>query len=246
MSKESLCTESSGNSPFSVSHPVYSFIKRAADVVLSVALLLLLSPLLLLVCCVIKLTSCGPVIFKQRRVGKNSRSFTVYKFRTMLVTAPKNVATQDLCDPDSHLTCVGKLLRRTSIDELPQIFNVLLGDMSFIGPRPLILAETKMHKMREEFGVYTVRPGMTGLAQINGRDNVTDEQKLEFDCRYLRKFGLWQDLYILVKSLRVVLSRKDIAEGTTEEDSSSPLIEALSEPVSPPVSPPVFERKKVG
>ncbi len=193
--------------------PVYSFIKRTFDVCVSAAALIMLSPILLILAAVIKLDSQGPVIFSQDRVGKNGNLFKIYKFRTMKVTAPSETATADLSNPYAYITRVGRILRKTSLDELPQLFNVFKGDMSLVGPRPLIKSESDVHKLRMREGVYDVRPGVTGWAQVNGRDCVPADEKVYFDKQYVIKRSIGFDLLILFKTVAVVLLGHGYVEG---------------------------------
>lgn len=193
--------------------PVYSFIKRTFDVCVSAAALVMLSPVFLILSLIIKLDSQGPIIFSQNRVGKNGNPFKIYKFRTMKVTAPHEMATADLSDPYAYITGVGKILRKTSLDELPQLFNVFKGDMSLVGPRPLIKSESDVHKLRMREGVYDVRPGVTGWAQVNGRDCVPAEEKVYFDKQYVIKRSVAFDVLILFKTVAVVLLGHGYVEG---------------------------------
>ncbi len=193
--------------------PFYTAVKRAFDFLSSAAALTILSPLFLLVAIIIKLDSKGPVIFCQDRVGQNGNTFKVYKFRTMKVTAPHETASSELDDPYAHITRVGKLLRKTSVDELPQFINVLKGDMSLIGPRPLIKSEADIHKLRMREGVYDIRPGMTGWAQINGRDCISVEEKVYFDRQYLIKRSVALDIFILFRTVTVVFFGQGYVEG---------------------------------
>jgi O-antigen biosynthesis protein WbqP len=190
----------------------YCVVKRASDIILSALLLLLLSPLFLMVALIIKATSRGPVFFRQERMGQFGKSILVYKFRTMHCNTP-NVATCELHDPDQYITRAGRFLRVTSLDELPQLINILRGDMSFIGPRPLILSETEIHTGRLQRGIYYLRPGLTGLAQINGRDLVSQEQKIRYDEEYLHSFSFKLDCKIFFQTIKAVLKRDGISEG---------------------------------
>ncbi len=193
--------------------PVYTFIKRVFDIAVSAVSLTLLAPFFLVVAAFIKLDSEGSVIFSQQRVGKNGNPFQVYKFRTMKVNAPHETATSDLSDPYAHITRVGRFLRKTSIDELPQLFNVLRGDMSLVGPRPLIKSEADVHKLRMREGVYDVRPGVTGWAQVNGRDCVPAEEKVYFDKEYVIHRSLIFDALIFAKTVGVVVGGEGYVEG---------------------------------
>ncbi|MBC3516800.1 sugar transferase [Neobittarella massiliensis] len=187
--------------------------KRAFGFVLALLAVLLLSPIMLLCAIAIALESRGPIIFRQRRVGRDGREFYIYKFRSMRVSAPKYVATADLSNAHEYITKVGHFLRKTSLDELPQLFNVLKGDMSLIGYQPLVPSEGTIHPLRDRCGVHYLRPGITGLAQVNGRDLVTTEQKVRMDLLYLKQLSLWEDITILFKTVAVVFSKKDYAEG---------------------------------
>lgn len=193
--------------------PIYTILKRVFDVCVSAVSLTLLCPIMLIVALIIKLDSKGSVIFSQNRVGKNGNLFKIYKFRTMKTSAPHEMATADLADPYSHITRVGRILRKTSLDELPQLINVFKGDMSLIGPRPLIQSESDVHKLRMYEGVYDVRPGVTGWAQVNGRDCVPAEEKVYFDKQYVLKRSIAFDLLILVKTVTVVIFGKGYVEG---------------------------------
>lgn len=193
--------------------PVYSFFKRTFDACISAAALAVLSPLLILIAVVIKLDSDGPIIFSQNRVGKNGNLFKIYKFRTMKVTAPHETATSDLTDPYAHITRIGRFLRKTSLDELPQLFNVFKGDMSIVGPRPLIQGESDVHKLRMHEGVYDIRPGVTGWAQVNGRDCVPAEEKVYFDKEYVIRRSILFDVIILFRTVSVVIGAHGYVEG---------------------------------
>lgn len=193
--------------------PVYTALKRAFDFCVSAVALAVLSPLFLIIAIVIKLDSDGPIIFSQNRVGKNGNLFKIYKFRTMKTSAPHEMATADLSNPYAHITRVGRILRKTSLDELPQLFNVFKGDMSLVGPRPLIKSESDVHKLRMREGVYDVRPGVTGWAQVNGRDCVPAEEKVYFDKQYVIKRSLVFDIIILFKTVSVVIFGQGYVEG---------------------------------
>lgn len=165
---------------------LYSISKRTMDIVSSLVGLILLSPLFLLVAILIKLDSKGPIIFKQIRIGKNSKPFYIYKFRSMKIDAP-NLSTEEFINASDFTTKVGKFIRKTSIDELPQLVNILKGDMSIVGPRPVIEREVRLLEIRKECNVDSILPGITGLAQINGRDNIDDYEKVKYDFEYLSK-----------------------------------------------------------
>ncbi len=186
--------------------------KRAFDFTVSLLLIIILFPLFLLISLIVLIDAGTPVIFRQYRVGKDNKLFYIYKFRTMR-KGVRNVATAELTDSEKYITKSGRFLRKTSLDELPQLVNVLLGDMSFVGPRPLIPEEKEIRALRKEYNVYSVRPGITGWAQINGRDNLTDEEKALFDKEYIDKQSISFDIKILIKTVSVVLKRENISEG---------------------------------
>ncbi len=187
--------------------------KRFFDFTVSLIFLIILSPLFLIVSLIILIDDGRPVIFRQYRVGKGNKLFYVYKFRTMK-NDTGNIATNELTDSEKYITASGRILRKTSIDELPQLINVLRGEMSIVGPRPLIPEEKEIRVMREKLGVYDVLPGITGLAQVKGRDTLDDKEKAELDRRYVENFGIKQDIAILFSTVFAVLTRKDIIEGS--------------------------------
>ena len=172
--------------------------KRFLDVLLSLLAIIFLSPLMLVICLIIICDDGMPVIFRQDRVGRGDKLFKIKKFRTMKNGAP-NLSTADFEESDEYITRSGKFLRRTSLDELPQLFNVLAGDMSFIGPRPLIPEESHIRDLRREYGVYSVRPGVTGWAQVNGRDCLSDEEKASYDREYIERRSLAFDTKIFFR-----------------------------------------------
>lgn len=187
--------------------------KRIIDLVCSLIVLIVISPILLGVTLAIKLTSRGPVIFKQRRIGKDKKEFDIYKFRTMYADAPKNVPTHLLENPERFITPVGKVLRKTSLDELPQIFNIIKGEMSFIGPRPALYNQYDLIELRDKYKVNSIRPGITGWAQVNGRDELPIPVKVDFDKYYVENYSLWLDIRILFLTAMSVVSAKGVVEG---------------------------------
>ena len=199
---------------------MYPVFKRLLDIVLSMAALLVLLPLLLVLMLLIRVDSEGPAIFTQQRVGREERLFPIFKLRTMNVSAPHDVATSELYDAQSHITRVGRVLRKTSLDELPQLFNVLRGEMRLIGPRPLVPGEKDIHALRRQTGAYRVRPGITGWAQVNGRDCVLPEDKPRLDGYYADHLSLALDLKILVFSVFCVLTARGVREGALPFDES--------------------------
>lgn len=184
--------------------------KRCIDVLLACAVLVLAAVPMLLIALLVKLTSRGGAIFRQERIGRGGEHFICYKFRSMRSDAPHDVPTARFEEAAHYITPLGGFLRRTSLDELPQIINVLKGDMSFVGARPLIPSEEAMHRGRESGGVYELRPGITGLAQVRGRDMIDDAQKLEFDLEYARNLGFWLDVKIFFGTLLSAMRGKNI------------------------------------
>lgn len=191
--------------------------KRFFDFCASLILLIILSPLFLIVSLIIIIDDGMPVIFSQTRVGRGNELFSIYKFRTMK-NGTRNVASGNLEESGECITKSGRFLRKTSIDEFPQLVNILTGKMSFVGPRPLIPEETEIRALREKYNVYSVRPGMTGLAQINGRDNLTVEEKADFDRQYVENRTLLLDIKIMFKTVFAVLTGKDVVEGESKTD----------------------------
>lgn len=196
-----------------VSGRAYCGIKRALDVILSAMALLVLALPMVVIALIIYIKDPGTIFFTQQRVGLRGKHFKIYKFRTMQMNAPKYMATSDVNDPKQYLTPLGRVLRKWSLDELPQLINVFKGDMSLVGPRPLIPNEEEIHRMRKRFGVYTVRPGVTGLAQINGRDLVSPSEKVHWDVCYLEHFGFLLDLKILLATVPKVFGQEGVVEG---------------------------------
>lgn len=184
-------------------------LKRTFDVIFSVPLIMLFSPLLIATALAVKLTSRGSILYWSNRVGQYGRIFRMPKFRSMRVDTPQ-VATHLLSDPDQYLTPIGKFLRKTSLDELPQLFSVLSGDLSLVGPRPALFNQRDLVALRAEYGVDGLLPGITGWAQINGRDELPIPVKVAFDCEYLRKQSRAFDLKILLLTAKKVVLREGI------------------------------------
>ncbi len=195
---------------------MYIRFKRLLDITLSLILLLILAPVLAIVALVIHLDSDGPIIFRQVRSGRDDRPFVIYKFRTMFTAAPANIATAQLQRPQQYITPIGRFLRQTSLDELPQLVNVLKGDMSFVGPRPVIPSETYLLALRRRYGANRVRPGITGLAQIRGRDELPPRIKAQYDAEYATNCSFLLDGYIFFSTLRYVWRREGIREGSAD------------------------------
>lgn len=175
---------------------VYRYAKALLDYLFALIAAVLLLPIFILISIIIKMDSKGPVFFRQNRVGLYGEIFTIYKFRSMSVDTP-NVSTDRLTDSHSYITRVGKILRKTSLDELPQLINVLKGDMSLIGPRPALYNQYELISSREELNVHSIKPGITGYAQVMGRDLITDTQKVQYDKHYVDNLSLTMDLKIV-------------------------------------------------
>ena len=209
---------------------MYAFWKRFADFTGALILLILLLPVFLLIMLAITADSAGNVIFIQYRAGLYGKPFRMLKFRTMKSTAPADVDTIELRNPERYITQVGRFLRHTSLDELPQLWNILKGDMSFVGPRPVVLTETRLLELRRQRGADTVRPGITGLAQVRGRDHVDDRHKSRYDAFSVNHKGAKFDLWILMQTVRCVVSGEGIQEGSPAAVSDKALKRRKSRP----------------
>ena len=188
--------------------------KRIEDVSIALAALVILGLPMLLVAAAIRLTSKGPALFRQKRFGKDKQLFTVYKFRTMSTKAPKNMPTNSFTNADSYITPLGGVLRKLSIDELPQLLNVIKGDMSIVGPRPVIKTEKKLISLRQKYRANSVKPGITGWAQVNGRDDLDDQRKAEMDGEYVQQLSFLTDVKIMIKTIGAVLMMSGHTEGS--------------------------------
>lgn len=186
--------------------------KRIFDFLMSLIAIVLFSPVILIVALSVKLTSKGPMLFKQRRIGKDNEEFSILKFRTMRIDTP-NVPTHLLENPDQWITPVGKFLRKTSLDELPQLFNILSGKMSIVGPRPALYNQYDLKEMRTAEGIHKLVPGLTGWAQINGRDEIPLSLKVKLDKEYLERKSFWFDLKIILLTVISVIKRDGVQEG---------------------------------
>ena len=189
------------------------FLKNIFDVVVGVFLLLLIIPILVFIAVVIKLDSSGPVFFKQQRVGIKGKPFSIYKFRTMIVNAVNIGAGLNIVDNDPRITAVGKILRDWSLDELPQIINIVKGEMSFIGPRPTLQYQVDNYTDHQRKRL-NMKPGVTGWAQINGRNNISWEERIELDVWYVDNWSLWLDMKIVLKTPTVVLNKDNVYSNT--------------------------------
>ena len=187
--------------------------KRIEDVSIALAALVILGLPMLLVAAAIRLTSKGPALFRQKRFGKDKQLFTVDKFRTMSTKAPKNMPTNSFTNADSYITPLGGVLRKLSIDELPQLLNVIKGEMSIVGPRPVIKTEKKLISLRQKYHANSVKPGITGWAQVNGRDDLDDQRKAEMDGEYVQRLSFLTDVKIMIKTIGAVLMMSGHTEG---------------------------------
>ncbi|MBB1080288.1 sugar transferase [Limosilactobacillus sp. STM2_1] len=193
------------------------FYKRGFDIFFSGIGIVMLAIPMMVIALIIKINSPQePILFRQKRIGKNDKVFTILKFRSMSQDAPHEMATQNFENPEKFITPVGKVLRKASLDELPQLFNVFKGDMSIIGPRPLISKEKKVLELRDEYGANKILPGITGLAQVHGRDEITDENKAAYDGKYALNMSLLLDLSILFKTVLDVVRSKGVHEGRSK------------------------------
>ena len=191
------------------------FGKRLLDLILSGCAIVVLSPVYLLIAIAIKLDDPGPVFFRQKRVGIHKTHFEILKFRTMKCCTPKDVPTHLLENPEQYITRVGKILRKTSLDELPQIFQIFTGKMSIIGPRPALWNQFELIEERDKYGANDLRPGLTGWAQINGRDELPIDVKARFDGEYVEKMGFLFDCKCFFGTIFSVLRSDGVVEGGT-------------------------------
>ena len=194
---------------------MYKFFKRTLDIVLSFIGMIVLSPFFLLLVLAIKLDSKGPVLFKQKRVGLHKKHFYILKFRTMRIDTPKDTPTHLLENPEQWITKVGKFLRKTSLDELPQIWNIFVGDMSIIGPRPALWNQYDLIEERDRYGANDVLPGLTGWAQIHGRDELPISKKAELDGYYVQHLSFGLDVRCFFGTIKSVVKSEGVVEGGT-------------------------------
>ncbi|MBY0013620.1 sugar transferase [Paenibacillus typhae] len=199
----------------------YTMVKPIFDFLLALIGILLLWPFFLIIAAFIKLGSKGPVLFKQKRIGKHKKEFYILKFRTMRTDTPAEMPTHLLQDPDFFITKVGKFLRKTSLDELPQIINILKGEMSIIGPRPALWNQYDLIAERDKYKANDVKPGLTGWAQINGRDELPIRVKAEMDGKYTDSISLLFDIKVFLMTIFSVLKSDGIREGASAQEASS-------------------------
>lgn len=192
---------------------MFKITKRVIDFSLSLLIVICLSVVLIILCLLIKIDSPGPIFFKQRRIGKGKKEFNILKFRTMKIDAPNDMPTHLLDKPDSYITRIGKFLRKTSLDELPQLLNILKGEMSLIGPRPALWNQYDLIAERDKYKANDVLPGLTGLAQISGRDELQIEVKAKIDGDYVERKNPLLDTEIFVKTVFSVLRSDGVKEG---------------------------------
>ena len=192
---------------------IYLIIKQIIDIILSIIATILLLPFFVVFSIIIKIESKGPIFFKQKRIGKNKKEFIIYKFRTMRIDTPKNMPTHMLKNADSYITKFGRIMRKTSIDELPQIFNILKGDMSIIGPRPALWNQYDLIEERDKYNVNIIKPGLTGWAQVNGRDELPIPIKVKYDSEYIKKISFLFDIKIFFRTIIKVFKHEGIVEG---------------------------------
>ncbi len=194
---------------------MYKYLKRPLDFLISLIALVILSPIFLIIAVWIKLNSKGPVFFRQKRVGKNKELFEIYKFRSMRTDTPSDMPTHLLNDPDAFITSSGKFLRKTSLDELPQLINIIKGDMAIIGPRPALWNQYDLIEERDKYKANDVRPGLTGWAQINGRDELEIPVKAKLDGHYVQNISFFFDLKCFFGTISSVLRSDGVVEGGT-------------------------------
>lgn len=192
-----------------------SFIKRSLDVILSLSALVVLAVPMLIFILVIKLEDKGPAFFTQKRIGKGKKNFMMYKFRSMKMNTPHDTPTHLLVNPEQYILKCGKWMRKYSIDELPQIFNILKGDMSIVGPRPALWNQDDLIRERDKYGANDIRPGLTGWAQINGRDELEISEKARFDGEYVERESFMFDSMCILRTITNVFRHEGVVEGGT-------------------------------
>lgn len=199
----------------------YVYVKQIIDFLLALIGMLVLWPVFLIIAITIKTSSKGPILFKQKRLGRNKSEFYILKFRTMRTDTPSDMPTHLLEDPDFFITKVGKFLRKTSLDELPQIINILKGEMSIVGPRPALWNQYDLIAERDKYGANDIKPGLTGWAQINGRDELPIEIKANLDGEYVTSISFKFDIKVFFMTILSVLKSDGVKEGTTKPEASS-------------------------
>lgn len=218
MGNETLELEESTIQKIAAPSKGYLRVKRVFDFLCSLLALVILSPLFLILIIATKLDSKGPVLFKQKRVGIHKTHFYILKFRTMKIETPKDIPTHQLKNPEQYITNVGKFLRKTSLDELPQIWNIFVGQMSVIGPRPALWNQYDLIEERDKYGANDVPVGLTGWAQINGRDELPIKEKAKLDGDYVKHIGLMMDIRCFFGTIFSVLKCDGVREGGTGDE----------------------------
>lgn len=201
---------------------IYIIFKNVIDWWIAFFVIIVFSPIWLILAISIKIDSKGPAIFKHNRIGKKGKLFKCWKWRSMMITAPKHKASCEFDDAEVYITKVGNFIRKTSLDEFAQFFNVLQGKMSLIGYRPLVENETEIDNLRKQNGIYQLKPGISGWAQVNGRDLVTPKHKVELDTYYLQHISLWLDIKIIFITIKKIFQKEGIKEGKIEEFEANP------------------------
>lgn len=194
-----------------------NFFKRIFDLLVSLMVFIFILPIFIIITLMIKIESKGSPFFIQKRIGKNKKTFSIFKFRTMKIDTPKDSPTHLLKNPDDHITKVGKFLRKSSLDELPQLINIVKGDMSIVGPRPALWNQYDLIEERDKYGANNIRPGLTGLAQISGRDELSIELKSKYDGDYVKDITFTNDIKIIINTALKVISHEGIKEGERNE-----------------------------
>ena len=195
-----------------------NFFKRIFDLFISLSVFIIILPIFVLIILIVKIDSKGPAFFIQKRIGKNKRTFDILKFRSMRIDAPKDSPTHLLKDANSYITKVGAFLRKTSLDELPQLINIIKGDMSIVGPRPALWNQYDLIKERDKYNANDVRPGLTGFAQIMGRDELSIEEKSKYDGEYVKNITFINDIKIIFNTFLKVISSDGIKEGESNNE----------------------------
>lgn len=198
---------------FNKKQKIYLPFKRVFDILFSFVVILMLSPIFFVISIIVLFDTKGFPVFRQKRIGRNNKEFLILKFRSMNVNTPKDVPTHLLENPDQYISRFGRWIRKSSIDELPQLFNIFIGQMSFIGPRPALWNQADLITGRTNNDVQLLRPGLSGLAQCYGRDDISIEKKIELDTEYLHKFSLLLDIKLIFVSIKNALTGKDVIEG---------------------------------
>lgn len=211
----------------------YLKVKRFVDLMLSMLGLILLAPVFIVLILAIKIDSPGPILFKQTRVGKGKSHFNILKFRTMRIDTPKDMPTHLLLNPDQYITKVGRFLRKSSLDELPQIWNIFTGEMSFVGPRPALWNQYDLIAERDKYGANDIMPGLTGWAQVNGRDELSIQEKAELDGQYTLSVNVSMDFKCLYRTIISVLRTDGVVEGaqTNQNDKRVSEIEVYTKDI---------------